>query len=541
MKFLAHPVTDLPPLSWLAEVNTKLDQVSLLHGCRVEVCKDFFIEGVWNGPFEFGQFDRTDCIFGSGGVVGTGNIVFVSSTSTTDYLYYREVDGIVIASNSLCFLLAYTGDELDPKFSGYAEICNSIADGIERYQPRIPTKNGSITRLIHRNLSVTRDSAQVVDKPSYRPFENYADYFSFLQVNCRKLMENARDKGRAYPMKLFSTQSKGYDSTAVNALAAKFGIEKVFTVSKSKGRDTFAEKDEDLQEDDDGSEIARQLELQCVPIERRNFENNLDDEYLYFAGIANCEDLNFSGITKHLKQTSILLTGTLGELYYPRKWYTEHYGSGPIGTDLRRGDLGGGHGLTEVRLQKGFLQLPLIYIGARQRESITSITESKEMDPWRLNTDYDRPIPRRIAEEAGVSRESFGQKKLASVIVYARPNIPHGVPVRKEFFSFLVREGLLKPWHLRLFPWVHRYNSLVWFASPHRHRWFYYLSRLTLRIKGKAIALKWRHLDSSLYCFCVNKRAGDYREALKSIQTGKMTGSKPSESNGLHHEVMLKQ
>ena len=36
------------------------------------------------------------------------------------------------------------------------------------------------------------------------------------------------------------------------------------------------------------------------------------------------------------------------------------------------------------------------------------------MEPWRVHTNYDRPIPRRIAEEAGVPRELFGNKKRAA-------------------------------------------------------------------------------------------------------------------------------
>ena len=41
------------------------------------------------------------------------------------------------------------------------------------------------------------------------------------------------------------------------------------------------------------------------------------------------------------------------------------------------------------------------------------------MTPWCIGTDYDRPIARRIAEEAGVPREWFGQNKaMMSRVVY---------------------------------------------------------------------------------------------------------------------------
>ena len=151
------------------------------------------------------------------------------------------------------------------------------------------------------------------------------------------------------------------------------------------------------------------------------------------------------------------------------------------------------------------------------------------MDDWRLNNDYDRPIPRRLAEEAGLPRDSFGQKKMATTVSYARPNIPYGAALRREFFSFLVKAGLIKRWQLPFFGWVHWYNARLWFASPNKYRYMYYLNRLKLKLFGTGLAMKWQKLDSSLYCFSVNKRAADYTAA---IATGKvMAASKDIRDN----------
>ena len=67
--------------------------------------------------------------------------------------------------------------------------------------------------------------------------------------------------------------------------------------------------------------------------------------------------------------------------------------------------------MAELRLVVGFVHLPLPFMGARRKADIVKITESSEMDPWRLETDYDRPIARRIAEEAGVPRHLFGRSR----------------------------------------------------------------------------------------------------------------------------------
>lgn len=65
---------------------------------------------------------------------------------------------------------------------------------------------------------------------------------------------------------------------------------------------------------------------------------------------------------------------------------------------------------------------------------LSKIAKSEAMRPWRLNTEYDRPIPRRIAEEAGVPRELFGQKKQAAAML-----IRNGQKVGPDLFELQTR------------------------------------------------------------------------------------------------------
>jgi hypothetical protein len=175
--------------------------------------------------------------------------------------------------------------------------------------------------------------------------------------------------------------------------------------------------------------------------------------------------------------------------------------------------------MTEVRLQAGMVQVAPVYIGARQRADIVRITESPEMDPWRLGVTYDRPIPRRIAESAGVPRGLFGQVKMASVVEFAAPRVPFGSELRREYFEFLVANGLRTRFQTRLFPIVHFVNSLLHFASPHRYRWIYFLQRAVSKVLGRewSWAKRWRDIDGAIFCFAVNKRIGDYLIALRGI------------------------
>jgi hypothetical protein len=63
-----------------------------------------------------------------------------------------------------------------------------------------------------------------------------------------------------------------------------------------------------------------------------------------------------------------------------------------------------------------FLRIPVNPIAIKSHPMVAAIGRlSKRVANWRTHSGgYDRPIARRIAEEMGVPREAFGQKKLAA-------------------------------------------------------------------------------------------------------------------------------
>ena len=69
--------------------------------------------------------------------------------------------------------------------------------------------------------------------------------------------------------------------------------------------------------------------------------------------------------------------------------------------------------MEEFRLRVGFVHLPVPTIGALRTPELRKISRSPAMKPWVISPNYDRPIPRRIVEEAGVPRSWFGQNKKA--------------------------------------------------------------------------------------------------------------------------------
>lgn len=506
--------TELPKLAWLGRVHKVEAQADFLHGEHVEHTDSFLVEGAWNGHFADGDFGNSNCVFCTGALAREDSILFVTPACTTDCLYWHQTDSVVTVSNSLPLLLAEIGDELDPKFRRYNKINASIKEGIFQYSRVIPTLQGSVNRLIYQNLLVTRGAVTFVDKPKTPSFSCFQEYYDYLRNNYAEIVKNARDPLRSYPLKIYSTQSKGYDSTAVNSLAKEYGIDKVFTVSKSKGGGAYVYHDRRGEMNDDGTEICNRLGLKVAPVERREFEHGFMEEYLFHSAIDSNEDANFLGIIRQISSPGLLLTGTLGELWYPEDRLKQH--STPIDDALGRWDTGC-HGLSEIRLNAGFIQLPVPFIGARSKADIVRITESEEMDPWRIGTDYDRPIPRRIAEQAGVPRELFGQRKMASVAKFPIPGVPHSADLKESYFEFLVRERLLSRWQVSLFPLVHRVNTWIAFRYFHAPKLSYYFERIVSKIIRRRwiIPTLWRRLNGTLYCYCVNKRAKDYRALLR--------------------------
>lgn len=322
MKLVFELQPALPKLAWIATVDSERQTAVVTHGPWVEVLDVGFIEGIWDGPFADPTFDQSPIVFGSGAIVRDQSITFVSSTSTTDYLYWQASDdrNRVTASNSLALLLAVLGDELDPQVGEYDLINNSIMSGINRYVRRLPTKSGTVNRLMHWNLTVTPGRASERGKPLPPEFATFNDYFTYLSGCYGRLARNARDSNRSRPMAIFSTQSRGYDTTAANAVAKEHGIEKVFTVAKGKAKGYFADEDKGIESDDDGTDICHVFGLTSVPIDRRALEYDAQTEYLFYASLHDTGDFNLQQIDAHILRPTVLITGCFGGIRRAITW-----------------------------------------------------------------------------------------------------------------------------------------------------------------------------------------------------------------------------
>ena len=430
-------------------------------------------------------------------------------------------------------LLAKLDDGLKPECADYSRINKSILDGIHDFISAIPTRKGRVRRVLHSNVEIRPEGINLVEKPLSPGFRQFGEYRDFMLNRIESLFANARHPARRRKMRIYSTQSKGYDSTAVNALAASFGIDKVFTSTHSKERRSFYLGQEDSQPSDDGTAICEVLGLDCEPIDRLSFQTNLTHEHFYWAGLDNNQDLNLHQINAFIDAPTLLLTGNLGEI-----WYTsaaiDKTRLATFNDKLIRWDQTG-HGLGEVRLTTGMVQMAAPFIGARHRRNILNITDDASMDGYRLGGNYDRPIPRRIAEEAGVPRYMFGQTKLASIVHLPTPNVPVTPALRAEFIRHLRKNHLLGRVGAWLLPLVQRLNNWIYWENPSRyfnyrrkHPFLWYLSYGWARIFGQPLRIRmvWTQLDSFLYAYCVNKVREEYAAHL-SKPTTSVTDSTP--------------
>src|SRR5207249_8978033 len=136
------------------------------------------------------NFARTDCVFGTGAILRRRSVLFVSSASTTDYLYYQQTAEFVVVSNSLPLLLSSIEDSLDPRSTRYPAINDSIIEGINGYTRDIPTVKGSVKQLMYRNLEVSALSVNETEKEMPPNFACYNDYYCYLINNYKLIVDN---------------------------------------------------------------------------------------------------------------------------------------------------------------------------------------------------------------------------------------------------------------------------------------------------------------------------------------------------------------
>ncbi len=428
---------DLPKLAWAASLDLGQRTVWVLHGSAVECTEKWLIEGTWDGPFQQAAFHRSANFFGSGIRIDGDLIHFVPSSALVDRLLYCVWAGRLYVSNSLILLLAITGARLDPAHN-YQEEGHAVSKGFRTYDPTFRVLHPRIPaffQLFHHNIVVSTGgniSIQPKPTPAYH-LESFGDYVAQMHRILQSVRANYTDPARSVTLDSFSTMSSGYDSTAASVLANAVGVTKCFNSRRSNSAlPPWLFGDRTL---DDGTPIARALNMQILYGDPRA-SISTEDELYFYAACSGRREPAYGLLAEHVSrhcQAAVVFTGYHGDIV----WGASLLPRDADGDVSRRSVAG--LSISEVRLRSGIINAPVPAILATETTAIDRISGSREMEPWVLGTTYDRPIPRRIVEQAGVDREAFGQYKKNVVTSPVRPTNP---ALRKQFLRFLGSKGI---------------------------------------------------------------------------------------------------
>lgn len=393
--------SQLPPMAWLAHIESGVAKV--IYGNHVEIKDNFFVEGAWDGDFSEGKFSESEWFCGSGGRIEEDRIIFSTPSHVTSALFVApEFSEGVLVSNSFHLLCTYADYKIDPQFLNYETDFNTILLGIEKYKQDIHLANGKVNLYYFRTISVSDDLQITIEqKKKTSPFTSFEDYKNRIISSLKGMVKNATDNRRKVKYDLVTTISKGYDAPCCATLAKECGCNTAVTF-EAKGK----------YEEDSGVEIAQKLGYQNI-IERNAdaylLRNDLVEAEQIASGSMGC-DLCFVTFEDTFRNR-LVFTGDRGDSVWERE--------NPICNDTFTFNGMLSHvGISEWRLWVGYISVPLPLYGASAWTSIQRISQSDEMKPWSLGNNYDRPIPRRICEEAGLERNSFGTTKHGAGFTY---------------------------------------------------------------------------------------------------------------------------
>jgi len=395
----------LPPLAWLLHLSQQ--HASLLCGRSVVIGDNAFFEGAWAGPLIDWNFDTCSEVFGSGGKITSEGCLITPPSHLLEPVFLLQRQGEDwFASNSLSFLMSSGGERFVLPSNQLSSSLARIVKGIDESPIALPTTSGKLFLLYHHNCHLTPDGLEVRPKPvpASSHVATYASYVAYLQNVLRLVASNAAATGRSQLYRLLATLSSGYDSPACATLARNAGCDQAITFLRARGGAR-----------DDGTEIGKHLGLQVFPIDRPLHSRGPDvDEIEFLATGMQAEDLVYSAMSEYLRQR-VLVTGFHGD-----KIWGLHNKPNSV---IKRGDISGSS-LGEFRLRRDFVHVPLPFCAAQRHADIARISHSEEMKAYSIGGNYDRPIPRRIAEEAGVPRELIGTgKKAVSLLCFIDKNL----------------------------------------------------------------------------------------------------------------------
>ena len=120
----------------------------------------------------------------------------------------------------------------------------------------------SLNQYFYYPIKIIESIIVFNDRPGTIDFISYEQYVSKIESDLKTISLNASSPHRKKPIDLYTTISKGYDSTAVTALTASLPVKNAFT-SKSSNSSVLSIFNKSWN-DDDGTHISKKLGLNVI-------------------------------------------------------------------------------------------------------------------------------------------------------------------------------------------------------------------------------------------------------------------------------------
>ena len=491
-------IEELPKLAWCLRLEKASSNIYVIHGSGVEIDNAWFCEGAWSNSFDIPDFDQKYMI-GTGVKTFDNSLLLVSPDHTLDRILLLKKNDQIFASNSLPFLLSYSREKINMNCLFYDAYWTSIKDGLKYYKKSILTENENKIYLYYAsNIKITKELCIFVEpKKESQEFTTYNNYKNYIIDCAKKIVANAGSEKRLISYSPLATLSTGYDSPASAVIAKYVGCNEGVTFNDSR---------DDSGNIDCGTEIANYIGINVKEFSRLNYKSFNKFPEIENSGGPN-EFLSFGNAIRE----KILFTGYAGDTFWDKN--CNH-----VSKELIRAG-GGGGSVTEYRLRTGFFQLPIPFIAADNHPSIHQISNSKEMMHWSTKNLYDRPIARRLVEEAWVPRALFGQLKKAAGVVVTREGIETTMSEGsiKDFNKFYEKNWLIrnnfKLYSARIIKFIVIKNRRL---SYRIHKYLFYfninLPRLPIIIPRQLLIYTYGYLgrESMLFHWGVDKLVERY-------------------------------
>ncbi|WP_143534521.1 hypothetical protein [Roseovarius albus] len=405
---------EMPKAAW--QLTLSEETSALRYGTGVERAGSSIFEGVWSASFAAFDFENADYVFGSGVTSKPeGCLVLTPPTHMLESIFvlYDAERNTLAASNSLAGVLACLPEDIREGFvAKTSDMIRAVNDaqtdaGLFGYDPKVLEYESVELHAVfaHNLVLFPGQSPRFSLRLNEQIYDRYEDYVGFLRQVLASVFENGADPARSTAVfDPASCISAGYDSPAVTVLAMGLGVNNAFTLDLTVHT-----------VNDSGQEIARDLGVKCTSfvhpagkvIDNLNmmYEGDLAETAQEFIGTAGFGDDILYAAFESVLPNKILLDGRFGDGIWAKD--TMKAAGAPVNISFNKS-------ITEFRLRVGFVLIPVPTIGAEFPESIARISRSKEMQDWSVGGHYDRPIPRRLVEQAGGQRGNFGQKKGAA-------------------------------------------------------------------------------------------------------------------------------